>query len=209
MITNSVGISVIMATFNRADLFEEGILSLIKQDFTDYEFILVDDGSTDQTFQIFKKYLDNYPNFRYIRHSNRKQPGSLNVGLQNSSGKYITFLDSDDHYLKNHLRLRYNFMEKNPEVHIIHGGVKIIGSTLVPDKDNPKQLIDIEDCTVGGTIFARRSAIHQLKGFKPINYASDSDLVERALENELEVAKVDYPTYVYHRLSEDSITNSR
>ena len=69
-----------------------------------------------------------------------KLPLSRNRGIKESSGKFITFLDSDDEYEKDHLLKRIEYMNAHPEVDLIHGGVEIIGNEYVRDKDNPDRI---------------------------------------------------------------------
>ncbi|MFM6453779.1 MAG: glycosyltransferase family 2 protein [Planktothrix sp.] len=75
--------------------------SVINQTFKDWELLIVDDGSQDQTFEIINPFLEQWENIRYLKHKNRKQSLSRNAGIQASFGKYITFIDSDDQYKPN------------------------------------------------------------------------------------------------------------
>jgi glycosyltransferase involved in cell wall biosynthesis len=87
--------SIIICTFNRASLLKRALRSLKKQSFQDFEVILVDDGSTDATKNVVKKYK----NVKYFFIKKSGLVKSRNFGVSKSTGKYITFLDSDDEYL--------------------------------------------------------------------------------------------------------------
>ncbi|MCX8011295.1 MAG: glycosyltransferase family 2 protein, partial [Ignavibacteria bacterium] len=134
---------------------------------------------------------------------------SRNFGIKNSVGKFITFLDSDDEYKRNHLELRMNYFEANHDIDLIHGGVEIIGtpeSHYVKDKNDLSKKIHLSDCVIGATLFGRRKVFEALNGFRDI-YSEDSDFVERAIEF-FNIRKVDFPTYIYHRDTTDSICNT-
>jgi glycosyltransferase involved in cell wall biosynthesis len=200
-------VSVILTVYNRAEYLDRCISSLINQSFTDWELIAVDDGSSDRSLEVLNGFQLEYPHFKVISHENMKLPLSRNKGIQLSKGKYITFLDSDDEYEKDHLLQRVNYMNKHLEIDMISGGVKIIGNEYVRDKNNPLELIHLSACTIGATFFGRRNVFIMLNGFRNIEYSEDSDFLERA-EKCFCVGKVDFNTYKYYREAPDSITNS-
>lgn len=197
-------VSIILPTFNRAQLIERAVNSVIKQTFKDWEIIIVDDGSSDSTFEIVNKYLQEFENIRYIKHSNRKPPLSLNAGMLASVGYYITFLGSDDAYKQDHLRLRVEYLNDHHETDLIHGGLEIIGYPFVKDKNDLSREIHINECAVGGTFFGKRPLFFELNGFNNLAYSDDSDFLERA-ERSYNILKVEWPTYIYYRDTPDSI----
>jgi glycosyltransferase involved in cell wall biosynthesis len=199
-------ISIIMATFNRADYLEKSINSVLKQSFKEWELLIIDDGSKDNSFDIINKYVQENENIIYLKHQHRKLPLSRNSGMPASCGEFITFLDSDDEYNKNHLLFRFNFMKGRPDVDLIHGGVQIIGDPYVADRKIPGKKIHLEQCAIGGTFFGKRKVFFDLEGFANIPYSEDSDFLERA-EEKFNIQKVGYPTYIYNREVRDSITN--
>lgn len=200
-------VSVILPTFNRSELLGNAIDSVINQTIDNWELIIVDDGSSDDSFKRVRKYQEDYENIRYLRHSNRKLPFSLNAGLQCSSAEYITFLGSDDTYKPDHLQLRLEFMNANPETDLIHGGLEIIGSLYVKDRENLSKEIHLSECAVGGTFFGHRQVFLELHGFRDLLYSEDSEFLDR-VKAIYSIDKVDYPTYIYNRNSPDSITNN-
>jgi len=197
-------VSIILPTFNRAKLLHRAVNSVLNQTFKDWELLVIDDGSTDSTFEIIDSYLQSNENIRYIKHSNRKPPLSQNVGLQASVGKYISFLSSDDEYKQTFLEERINFMNSNMEVDMIHGGVEIIGDPYVKDKNDLTKQIHLSECVVGGTFFGKREIFLKMDGFNNLSYSDDSDFFERA-GKKFKIRKVDFPTYVYYRDTPDSI----
>lgn len=104
-------VSVIMPTFNRADTIRRAIRSVQAQTFTDWELIVVDDGSTDNTVALIEG-CD--PRLKLIRQENQGTAGARNAGLRASAGAYIAFLDSDDEWLPHHLELCVSFLEAFP-----------------------------------------------------------------------------------------------
>ncbi len=204
---SSPEISVILPTFNRAGLLEQAIESVIAQTFTDWELVVVDDGSVDETFAIVDRYLRQHGNIRYMKHRNRKAPLSRNAGIQAAFGRYVTFLDSDDYYRPEHLESRYRLLESRPDVDLLSGGFTVVGDPWVRDRNNPEKLIHIGECIVGGTFFGRRELFQAVEGFRALDYAEDADLWDRAGSHH-SIVKIDAPqSYVYRR-SEVSITGN-
>ena len=200
-------VSVILTVFNREQYLQRCIGSLLTQSFKNWELIAVDDGSEDNSFEVLKEYQAHYPGIFIIRHNNMKLPLSRNKGIMASKGKYITFLDSDDEYARDHLLKRVEYMNNHPEVDMLRGGVDIIGSEYVRDKNNPTRLIHLSECSVGATFFGRRNVFLMLNGFRNLEYSEDSDFLERA-EKCFHVEKVNFNTYKYYREAPDSITNN-
>jgi glycosyltransferase involved in cell wall biosynthesis len=105
-------VSVIIPTYNRGWILKEAIDSVLSQDFDDFELIVVDDGSTDNTQDI----LDGYArDITVIRQDNRGVSAARNAGIDSASGQFIAFLDSDDLWLPGKLSLQVDFFNSNPE----------------------------------------------------------------------------------------------
>lgn len=201
-------VSVILTLYNSRKYFFNAVNSVMNQTFKDLELIIVDDGSSDETEADLFHLLKKNDNFKYIRHSNRKHPLSLNTGLRISIGNYITFLDSDDEYLPDHLSLRVNFLNENSDVDLLYSPAVLIGEEnefYVPDAIDKSKLIHLDECVIGGTLFGRKTVFTELGGFRNI-YSHDSDFVMRA-KNKFNVRYFDNRTYIYNRINPDSITN--
>lgn len=110
-------VTVVIPTFNRRHLIEEALDSVFAQSFTDYEVVLVDDGSTDGTETLVKKKYGE--RLRYIRQENQGISGARNTGIANASGKYVAFLDSDDKWLPQKLARQVAYMEAHPEIGLL------------------------------------------------------------------------------------------
>lgn len=103
--------SVIIPVYNRASLIGETIQSVLNQNFTDFELIIIDDASTDNTFNVINAFVDS--RIRVIRNNKNEERGaSRNKGIKASKGQYICFLDSDDLFEQNHLDNFYQHIQK-------------------------------------------------------------------------------------------------
>ncbi len=109
-------ISIIIPTYNNGKIIADSINSILNQSFKDFEIIVVDDGSTDNTKEVLKPFIDKKL-IKYFHNKKNQGPGAArNKGILASKGKYIAFLDSDDFLLKDSLYIRYNFLEKFKDI---------------------------------------------------------------------------------------------
>ena len=199
--------SIIITTYNRKKILKRALDSLILQTEKDWEAIIVDDESIDDTRSLVLPYLIANKNIRYSVKTHSGEAMSKNEGISFASGRYVSFLDSDDEYGPEHLRLRKAILTQDPSVSFLYGGVKVIGNQFVPDRFNPEKRIHLSECIIGGTFFIERSTLLHLKGFRNILLGTDSDLFERALIAGVNMKETGIPTYIYHHETEDSITN--
>jgi glycosyltransferase involved in cell wall biosynthesis len=103
--------SIIIPTYNRDLLIVRAIDSILDQSFEDFEIIIIDDGSTDNTKKVIKNYTD--PRVKYIYQENSERSAARNNGIKNALGIYICFLDSDDQFKKDHLSTFRDEIKKN------------------------------------------------------------------------------------------------
>jgi glycosyltransferase involved in cell wall biosynthesis len=199
--------SVILCTFNRAHLVKRAIESVLKQTFTDWQLIIVDDGSTDHTDEIVRKYVERDPRIVYTYAQNQGPGLARNRGIRLSSGEYITFIDSDDEYHPTHLQSRFEILSSRPEIDLLHGGLDIVGDPFVADKNDITQKIHLSECFAGGTFFIKRNLIQRLGGFNDRVYGDDTDFAERAVADGANIVKTDLKTYRYYRDQPDSLCN--
>jgi len=97
-------VSVIIPTYNREKLISKAINSVIKQNYSDWEIIIVDDRSTDHTKELIEEFIRSDSRIKYYINQRNKGPGGArNYGIEQASGEYIAFLDSDDEWLELHL----------------------------------------------------------------------------------------------------------
>ena len=114
-----IDISIIVPVFNSEKFLNKCIESIINQTFHNYELILINDGSTDNSGIICDKYAKIYPFVSVIHQKNAGVSVARNVGLEASSGNYIMFCDSDDYVESNWCEIMFNTIEKNPNCSVV------------------------------------------------------------------------------------------
>tara|TARA_Y100000385_G_C13080406_1_gene633582 strand:+ start:674 stop:1582 length:909 start_codon:yes stop_codon:yes gene_type:complete len=105
--------SVILPTYNREKFLANAIESVINQSYENWELIIVDDGSTDNTEELVLGYQKKQNRIKYIYQKNRERSAARNNGIKNAKGAWVCFLDSDDLYHKSHLEVLYTLIQKN------------------------------------------------------------------------------------------------
>jgi glycosyltransferase involved in cell wall biosynthesis len=110
-------VSVIIPAYNRAHFLGEAIQSVLDQTFPDFELIVVDDGSTDNTKEVVESFKD--PRIRYIYQENRGQSAAQNTGIKASGSEYIAILGSDDMWLPQNLELKVKVLDARPDVALV------------------------------------------------------------------------------------------
>ncbi|WP_019537649.1 MULTISPECIES: glycosyltransferase family 2 protein [Proteiniphilum] len=120
-------ISIVMAAYNAEEYIKEAIDSVLRQSFTDFEFIIVDDGSTDTTRDIIRSYVDN--RIRLIENKHNFTD-SINKGLSHASGKYIAFMDNDDIMHIDRLKIEHAIMEEWPDITVCSSTMKLFGKDV-------------------------------------------------------------------------------
>lgn len=120
-------VSVIIPTYNYGALIGETLDSLRRQTLADWEALVVDDGSTDDTAEVLAGAARRDPRFRYLRQTNQRQAVAKNTGLAAARGRYVQFLDADDFIEHRKLERQVAFLEEHPEVDIVYGGVRYFG----------------------------------------------------------------------------------
>jgi glycosyltransferase involved in cell wall biosynthesis len=199
--------SVTITTYNRAELVKRALNSLLSQTEPDWEAIVIDDGSTDNTESVVKPYIESDTRIRYVFQKNKGYSLAKNSGIFLSKGKFITFLDSDDEYFPEHLATRKTLLQDHPETDFLYGGITIKGNQFVPDRFDNSKLIHLSDCVIGGTFFIKKELAFSLNGFNDIAMGSDADLFERINKTTAVIRETSIPTYLYHRETPDSLTN--
>lgn len=200
-------ISVIMPVYNRRKIITRALKSVDSQSFKDFELLIIDDGSTDGLEDLVFPEIHQRTNWRYLKHKNRKVAWTRNIGIHAALGKYVTFLDSDDEYLPEHLQLRFDFMESHPEIDIIHGGVQLIGpeeTFWVVDAQKPPRLIHLKNCCIGATLFAKKSLFLSENGFPIVSYSPEFHFLQN-IKKKYKIKKVNFVTYLYHTIGSDRI----
>jgi glycosyltransferase involved in cell wall biosynthesis len=105
--------SIVIPVYNRSEILEQRVQYLLQQEFTDYEVIIVDDGSTDHPAEKLKLLISSHQNIRLISQINSERGAARNTGIRNSIGEYVVLFDSDDFMHKDHLLKLHNGIIKN------------------------------------------------------------------------------------------------
>lgn len=200
--------SVIICAYNRARLLPRALDSLLAQTEPDWEAIVVDDGSTDNTVGVVEKFIATDCRIRLVQNKvNCGASAAKNKGVHHAQGHFVTFLDSDDEYTTDHLATRKAILRQDNSICFLHGGVQLVGNPYVVDKDNYARKIHIDDCVLGGTFFIRSDVFEQVSGFDDLRYAEDSKFFERASAAGVKISQTNYPSYIYYRDAPDQLTN--
>lgn len=139
-------ISVVMPAYNAEKYLREAIDSILAQTFTDFEFIIINDGSTDSTKGIIQSYDD--PRIVYLE--NEKNSGicvTLNKGLDAARGRYIARMDADDISLPHRLSTQYTWMESHPDIAVSGSDIEVFGDGIKPYRFTFPHNSD--DCSAG------------------------------------------------------------
>ncbi len=116
-------VSVIIATYNRTHFVCEAIESVLNQTFPDFEIIVIDDGSIDNTKQVLEKYASR---IQYIFQENKGRAEARNTGIKNAKCEYIAFLDDDDIWLPNKLEKQVIFLDSHPDIELVYTFTEVI-----------------------------------------------------------------------------------
>ena len=124
-------VSVVMPTYNRAYIIKEAIESALAQTYRDFELIVVDDGSSDNTHEIIQQLAEE--RIRYTRHDqNRGYSAACNTGISAATGHVLGFLDSDDLWKPEYLERQVGFLGRHPEVDAVFSDTEIHNSIKIP-----------------------------------------------------------------------------
>jgi glycosyltransferase involved in cell wall biosynthesis len=117
-------VSVVVPTYNYAHFIGQMFESLLAQTYNNWECIIVDDGSTDDTEQTVARLAERDPRIRYMRQRNQRQAVAKNTALDAARGRYVQFLDADDLIEPLKFERQVEFLESHPEVDIVYGGAR-------------------------------------------------------------------------------------
>lgn len=112
-------VSVVVATYNYGRFLAGALDSALSQTFLDFEVIVIDDGSTDDTAVVIAPYLDN-PRVRYEHTDHLGQPGAKNTGIRLARGRYVAFLDADDLWLPTKLEKQIPLFAADPDLGVVY-----------------------------------------------------------------------------------------
>lgn len=202
-------ISVIMGVYNEERYLRASIESILEQKFEDFEFIIVDDASDDDSVDIIQSYDDS--RITLIRNEmNKGLTVSLNRALETATGMYVARQDADDLSLPERFERQVSFLDRHDEVSLVGTGAQFINDNgTVIDRRIPHCNPDFEDFLrknqlIHGTILARRAVLEALGGYDEFfRYTQDLDLWLR-LAKQHTIANIPVPLY-QHRIHDEGV----
>lgn len=207
-------VSVIMSVYNGERFLHEAVGSILNQTFSDLEFIIINDGSTDSTRMILESYTD--PRMRIFNQKNIGLTRSLNKGLKKAKGKYIARQDADDVSDRKRLEYQVDFMENHPDVGlvgtfgtIINEDGRFLKSWKLPEgHDRINEMLLSGNCFLHGSVLFRRECLVTVGHYREeFEYAQDYDYWLRIAEK-YKVENIDKELYRY-RLNTDAISREK
>lgn len=196
-------VSIITPTYNRPKWLPDAIESVLAQTYHDIELIVVNDGSTDNTEEILKPYMDKIV---YIYKENGGQGAAVNTGIAAATGEYIGRVDDDDLFVPEKTALQVEMFEKNPELglvaghgHIINSEGEIMATRKVPDYSKHGALLFLlQHCIFSQpTVMVRKECYDKVGPYRNI-YGEDYEMWIR-IARHYSVGVVDRPLAYYRR----------
>ena len=185
----SFAISVVMPCYNSGRFISYAIESILKQSFDKFELIIINDGSTDESDSVIRKYLTD-PRVKYIvLQQNKGNYTARNIGMKLAIGKYICVMDADDIAFPDRLRKQFRFMERHPQI-----GLSGCFATCIDERGNLMTLIKkptnyndiklglfIENKFIHSAIIVRKQLLkkHLLLYNEKLTYSADYDFLIR------------------------------
>ena len=181
-------ITVVMPAYNAATYLDEAVTCILNQTFRDFEFIIINDGSTDNTGSILDRYKKLDSRIRVYHQENQGMIAALNRGCQLARGKYIARMDADDVSVANRLERQLSYIEAHPDIGILGSWISIEKNSRIVDQwcppTNSKRLkweLFFGVCVAHPSVLMRREVIERLNFYRPdASHGEDGDLWFRA-----------------------------
>ena len=197
-------VSVIIPVFNGETFLPDAVASVLAQEDPDLEIIIVDDGSTDRTEEIVRRFVGN---IRYLRQANQGPAAARNRGLEVAQGNVIAFLDADDLWPHDKLKLQLGYLTDDPLMEMVTGYVQMLRlSESSPDGPAFEDSADSNlSVNLGASVF-RKSAFDRVGLFdEGMRYSEDVDWFMRARESGIRMIVIEEVT-LYYRLHNQNMT---
>ena len=185
---NHPPITVLMPVYNGERYVARAVKSILNQTFNDFEFLIINDGSTDRSIDIIREFRD--PRIRVIDTENQGVAAALSLGMEMARGAYIARMDADDESLPDRLEIEKRCLDEYDDIAVVHGSVEYIDAEGMPlilqwDIGHPntdtKWLLNWKNIIMHSTVMVRTSVLkaHALNYRIEMNRAEDFDLWNR------------------------------
>lgn len=178
-------VSVVIPAYNAENTIAETVKSVLTQTFTDFELIIIDDGSTDNTLDILKQFDD--PRIQIYAFKNAGPQKSRNRGIEKARGKFISFLDADDLWLEDKLQLQIETLHNNPDASVVYSWCNVIdensdllrrGGHFIRTGEVFKDLLLVNFGENGSNFLSYLDAVKSVGGFDEVIVAGqDRDML--------------------------------
>jgi len=208
-------VTVLMPVYNSERYVGRAVKSILDQTYRDFEFLVINDGSTDRSIDIIRAFND--PRIRVIDTENQGVAAALRLGMVKATGAYVARMDADDESLPNRLEIEKRCLDEHPGVVVVHGSVDYIdseGVSVFLDRDEghsnivTKWLLNWKNVPMHSTVMMRASILkeHDLNYRIEMNRAEDLDLWNR-------IAQIGDFMYlpdvlIRYRIHSDNVSNS-
>lgn len=214
-------ISVVIPVYNVENYLKKCLDSVVNQKFYDFEVVIVNDGSTDNSYKIINEYEEKYNNLKVINTPNKGLSAARNTGLDNSSGKYIVFVDSDDYISEDYLKDLYNCIVKDDS------DIAICSFERVTEENNLRENINLDSnkvysnleilkeilrgklqCYAWNKMYKKSLFLNNNLRYPPGMLYEDIAIFVELVISSKSMVFINKPLYKY-RIREGSITNVR
>lgn len=204
-------VTVLMPVYNGARFLDEAIESIRNQTYKSFEFLTIDDGSTDDTPRILARYAESDSRIRIVTQENRGLIATLNRGFQEACSPWIARMDADDIAYPNRLELQMSFLETHPEIGLVGGAIDVIDiygrvtqTIRLPETPDAirSHMRELGCALAHPTVVVRREAVLSVGGLRrAYRHAEDYDLWLRLIEK-TDFANLREPVLRYRRHDE-------
>jgi len=209
-------ISVVMPVYNSETYLQESANSILNQTYTNFEFIVINDGSTDRSLDILTEYLRKDNRIAIINQQNSGLSNSLNRGIELSRSNLIARMDADDIAEPTRLEEQVNFIDQNPQVVVLGTAFLLFGGnieskivTMPATNKTIRKNLPFRFCLCHPTVMFRRKTIVDAGGYQGTGPCQDLELWLRLSRNKtLQFANLEKPLLKY-RIHQDQIKGGR
>ena len=209
--------SIVVPIYNVEGYLKKCLDSILNQTFVDYEIILVNDGSTDQSLSIIKEYMSKYPDIKLINQENKGLSEARNAGLKEARGNYVLFVDSDDFIDKDLLLNLNDSIINNPD--LVRFQLRVVSDKTIDINEEAFDSLNGHDAfkkiikyrfveNAWAYLYSRKYLIDNGFLFKPNMYHEDYGLIPLAIIKASIVNSISYIGYNYVQRSNSIMSDS-